>query len=562
MTSARGWIKQRDFENCYLLERLADPLAALAGVNAPVAGLEAYLDLAWHYQLQNHPHDSICGCSVDQVHRDMRYRFDQAELIARGAIRQASAALLAREQGGGDAVAVFNPSFTRKALVSGEVRLADGGAGVALVGDRGRRTAAAIEATRPGRARLCFVADDLEPAGFSFYRIVSGEAACAPAGGGDSIENAYFRLWPSPRGLGVEDKRTASRMELYFEDDGDRGDEYNFDHVHGDRPISSPAALDFEVVEAGPVRQRLRASLRLRVARELAPDRSRRGEATTELPITLVATLYAGLDRIDFEATVDNRACDHRLRAALSTPVAAREALADTSFAVIARPLVSAEPAGTEHRYPTAPHRTFTAVEGEALSVALVGRGLLEAEVRPEPAGSTILLTLLRCVGWLSRSDLGFRRGGAGPELPTPEAQQQGGHRFEFCLISYRGGYLRAEAVQGAQAYAYPPRLLGAPGGALPGRRLALGACDNGRVLFSTARPCRPEGSYRLRAWSISPEREPAGFSFPPRLSVRLVDLAGRPQRQRRLSRAGAGRVELELRPFEIVTFELRRRRR
>ena len=38
----------------------------------------SYYRTAWRYIIENHPHDSICGCSIDQVHRDMHYRFDQA----------------------------------------------------------------------------------------------------------------------------------------------------------------------------------------------------------------------------------------------------------------------------------------------------------------------------------------------------------------------------------------------------------------------------------------------------------------------------------------------------
>jgi mannosylglycerate hydrolase len=94
VTSARTWIKQRDFENCAALERFAEPLAALANALGRGEGLNDYLELAWRMELQNHPHDSICGCSVDQVHRDMRYRFDQAAMIAETVVRRASAAIL------------------------------------------------------------------------------------------------------------------------------------------------------------------------------------------------------------------------------------------------------------------------------------------------------------------------------------------------------------------------------------------------------------------------------------------------------------------------------------
>ncbi len=183
----------------------------------------------------------------------------------------------------------------------------------------------------------------------------------------------------------------------------------------GATALSEPESLTAWVLERGPVRSRISLSLVYRIPAGLVSDRSARTDLTVRSAIELLATLHAGLDRVDFEVTLDNRARDHRLRAALATPVAASEALSDTSFGMVRRSLERAEPPGTEDTYPTAPHRTLTAVESPGLSAALVSRGLYEAEVRRNPDGAAILLTLLRCVGWLSRSDLRTRRGGAGP---------------------------------------------------------------------------------------------------------------------------------------------------
>ena len=178
----------------------------------------------------------------------------------------------------------------------------------------------------------------------------------------------------------------------------------------------------------------------------------------------------------------------------------------DTSFGVIRRPLAPSEPRGTEDIYPTVPHRTFTAVEGAEFSAALASRGILEVEARPEHAGATtILLTLLRCVGWLSRSDLATRRGGAGPELETPDAQELGEHRFEFAVATFRGSYLESGIAATVEAYTSPPRIFS-------GRRddrdaaadLLLG-CNNPRVIFSTARPLARANSYKVRVYSASP---------------------------------------------------------
>ncbi len=79
--SARMWIKQANFACETALERYAEPLSALAAV---LDGRDRRGELrqAWRTLIENHPHDSICGCSVDQVHDEMRTRFDWARQIA------------------------------------------------------------------------------------------------------------------------------------------------------------------------------------------------------------------------------------------------------------------------------------------------------------------------------------------------------------------------------------------------------------------------------------------------------------------------------------------------
>jgi alpha-mannosidase len=302
--------------------------------------------------------------------------------------------------------------------------------------------------------------------------------------------------------------------------------------------------------------------MQFEVPASLAPDRRSRAADSAQLEVALTATLHAGLDRVDFIADVTNRARDHRFRAALRTPIVATDAVHDTSFGVLRRPLAPTEPRGTEDIYPTVPHRTFTALEGAELSAALVSRGILEVEARPERAGSTILLTLLRCVGWLSRSDLATRRGGAGPELGTPDAQEPGEHRFEFAVTTFRGSYVEGDLLQQIEAYTLPPRIF-------PGRRddrdsamVSLLSCNNPRVIFSTARPLGRAKSYKVRVYSASPNPESARFTFHAGHRARLVDLAGRHAKRTGVKRSRDGAITLELKPSEVVTFEVHARPR
>ena len=64
-----------------LLEHWAEPWSALAwlqGQDYP----RAFLWKSWEWLLQNHPHDSIGGCSVDAVHAQMETRFAWSSEIA------------------------------------------------------------------------------------------------------------------------------------------------------------------------------------------------------------------------------------------------------------------------------------------------------------------------------------------------------------------------------------------------------------------------------------------------------------------------------------------------
>lgn len=91
--SSRIPLKQRNQRVERLLARHSEPIAAFAAILSPFAAAQGQLQRfiypshalreSWKLLLQNHGHDSIGGCSIDQVHREMGPRFDQAEQIAR-----------------------------------------------------------------------------------------------------------------------------------------------------------------------------------------------------------------------------------------------------------------------------------------------------------------------------------------------------------------------------------------------------------------------------------------------------------------------------------------------
>jgi alpha-mannosidase len=99
--STRVWIKQRNHACETLLERWAEPFSLFASQAVPrvdpytnrLDQPASILRQAWKLLMKCHPHDSICGCSIDEVHQEMRPRFDQVEQIGEEITRQSLKAI-------------------------------------------------------------------------------------------------------------------------------------------------------------------------------------------------------------------------------------------------------------------------------------------------------------------------------------------------------------------------------------------------------------------------------------------------------------------------------------
>jgi len=187
--STRMWIKQRNTAGEHLLQDVAEPLSAWAWAlgEAYPAG---FLRVAWQHLMHNHPHDSICGCSIDQVHREMVSRFDQSQQIAEGLIAEKlgqlasridTAALAAHEARSAPLV-VFNPgpgprsdlvTCTLEALPGVSEMVITDAAGRLMpmeVIERASKELGAIDLTADVAASMLGMASDGQAMGFSILR--------------------------------------------------------------------------------------------------------------------------------------------------------------------------------------------------------------------------------------------------------------------------------------------------------------------------------------------------------------------------------------------------------
>jgi alpha-mannosidase len=114
------------------LERYAEPLAALHADAWPARLLE----LAWRRLIENSAHDSICGCSHDEVVAQVIGRYAEADQIGSGLVATVLRGIASRVPAGG--WAIVNPSpIDRSDLVELDLAVPASWSSVAVrVGDR------------------------------------------------------------------------------------------------------------------------------------------------------------------------------------------------------------------------------------------------------------------------------------------------------------------------------------------------------------------------------------------------------------------------------------------
>lgn len=522
VNSTRVWIKQENARCERLLLERCEPFDALTGG----AAREDVRSL-WRTLLQNHPHDSICGCSIDPVHDlDMAPRF--ARVLSDGA---ALAARLERALAGdGNAAVVWSAvPWERDAVI-------------ALDG-------------RPTRVRCAAL-------GTAPARRAAGAGVSSPEDG--VIENEAFRVEVALDGsFAVIDRVTGARSGPHgaLLDEGDRGDEYTYSYAGP--TVGTRDLIGTRRTAVAGDRATVTVELELRLPAGLRDDRLARTPELVPCAVRNEISLDAGARRVEVRVVVDNQARDHRLRVLCETGTRSLTHTAGAAFAWLDRETrVAPRPGWIEQ--PTAERAVhdLVAVEGATRGLAVGVDGLREYAVLHD--GRTIAITLLRAVGFLSRGDLSERKGHAGPALATPSAQCIGVREYRYCVVPLGGEATLPRAARQIREWLSPP---------WSGR-----GADAPRSFYSVegdveAQPSAlragPDGTIVARVFNPHGEPTSATLRFArPALEARAVDLR---EGDLGLGNTGLdivrtatppdlvdGALAIRLAPFEIGTYLVR----
>ncbi|MDD5014894.1 MAG: glycoside hydrolase family 38 C-terminal domain-containing protein [Atribacterota bacterium] len=459
------------------LEKYAEPISILSWLNGGKYNSNVLMAV-WKKLLKNHPHDSICGVSIDDVHIDMEKRFSEVIASARKITEDGLRELVLNIDTsscpqGAELFIIFNPSLkTRDKIITIKTK----GNSFKIIDSKGR-----ILANQKGnKDHLHIYADNIPALGYKtiYLRAAPGKytenQTDIPSDKvivkENMLENRYLQVEIKENGsLDVFDKMNKcwyKNLNMMV-DGADAGDEYNYSFPENDLIITNQKIkAEMEVVERSWLKAVIKVSLILPLPESLTDDRKTRSSKLKDFPLVNWLTLEADSPILGFRTEVKNTVKDHRLRVLFPTSIDTEFSFAGTQFDVAKRKIVpeafddrdiSEEVKrviiGAREPQPitTFPHGYFVDINDGKRGVAVLNKGLPEYEILSD--NHTIALTLFRSVGWLTRGDLLTRMGDAGPVIFTPDAQCLRRMTFKYAIYFHQGDHHQARVYQMAEEF-------------------------------------------------------------------------------------------------------------
>lgn len=380
VVSSRYDLKQENDRAQNLWERWAEPLSAIHALEGR-AIRPRYRDVAYLELLRNHAHDSICGCAVEEVHRDMHYRFRQTRTIGQEVVmdclRQDVSCVKAGEHGSEMIFRVYQPlPYEGRATYRLAVDFPEDFKPKYSEGEReyewknsffiydreGREVPYTLHSIERGRivaSATLYKADrynlsinaELTPMGYTEFRVVPAEKGLrtryimGQTTGRLTAENRFLRVQIKDNGtLRLTDKRTGRVFDdlLRYEDGADIGDGWMHIRPSSDSIFFGPGrVLAIEKIADGPTETAFRITTELALPEKTVWEGGELKRSARLQPVTLrtVVRLGAENDFLEVETELDNTVLDHRLQVCFPTDVQTDTYLAGQAFAMLERPV-------------------------------------------------------------------------------------------------------------------------------------------------------------------------------------------------------------------------------
>ncbi len=614
-------LKQANDRASRLLETWAEPLAALALWHAGI-DLRAELRTAWRHLVLNHPHDSICGCSIDEVHREMMPRFEAAQTIACNVATRAAQALqlaaafphrkldvLSRsidwiQDRPPTCLTLWNPTGRPIAeTFLAEILWPDQVAGLRITDAAGRVLPTQVieqephgfrrwrpngNPTRHKGLRFLLAIQPAEPLRACGLTALQIEPTAGPAQLDHTqqtertshraetalaavtvtlniLENDTLRLEVHPdASCDLLHKPTGQtfRRLCTLADSGEAGDSYtHITPVRDEQVLPEPGATALTI--SGPLFCQIEVRTKMRLPASRSADKRGRSPRRTPCPVVVRYSLAAGSPYAHVEIDFANRARDHLLRALF--PTNQPHAAAGLS-ATAAHDHVASVPFAGLKRSPL-PVEWQQTDRGQT-PLWPDGWPQLGWIDLPAPGASLAIVAPGTphydiqpdgtCRVNLLRT-FGYLIWGWEPMYPTPQGQCPGRHRFTFGLYPHTADHVAAQVDAISQTVALAPR-------AILGQPLPAALLENPVVSLSPTalrvtalKPADQGNALVLRILNDTDQPVDATIQVNlPFTRIIEADLLEQPLAANRLARTPTG-VTLPMQPYELVTLLLER---
>ena len=535
------------------LEKVVEPFSALAVLKG-IGIHRGYVKRAYRYLLLNHPHDSIGGCSIDQVHKDMEYRYDQAKEICEALeddyLRQAGRERMYNADHNDDGVlTLFNPlPFDRNEVVTVDIDMKPGypnqysdqafgferiNSFKILNSDGNEIPYRVISIKRGWRRRI---KDQTTPlydvhtvslkvsvpaGGMSEYRIIPSEKPSRyleqMVSGMDYMDNGLVRVDISPNGsVTLTDKKTGRsyQNQLTLVDDGEIGDGWYHANPREDRSVySNSGRCRIEKVEIGPSKCVFRITKEIEVPKDMVIDANSQYRSDDYSVCTAVfdVGLSEGDRFVDVKLKFINRAKDHRVRLAVPTCTEGEKYFADQAFCFCERRVGIDLSTGSYREYDQY-EKSMNGIMGKrdknGEGLAFVSAEGLHECASTDDAEATLFVTLLR----------GFKK----TVMTNGETRGQllGEHSYHFVLIPLDGDVRYSDLLAIKDRIAVPviARYSDIPTAEPVIKPVSDFRVSGKDIRLSVLKPAEcGDGSIAVRVYNASDEASEAVIEFPAR---------------------------------------------
>jgi alpha-mannosidase len=422
----------------------------------------SYIDDIWKNILKNQPHDSICGCSVDEVHKENEHRsmiaFQQIESFIQGISEDYNIQTIQYYKESHRNVfeddqyfSIFNPHpydyngiVEFKLWIKKESPLHNG---FSVKDKQGKIYDVSINevfsdrlfispldyppAFRDGKTYdVTINVKNLKAMTLSTFECIEGINQKVSLNEDTyTIENKHIKVEIKKDGsLKLTSFKTNSVLDgiHQFYSELDSGDSYNYSKPENDKK-------SYAYLSQNPIRKSSKhtqtLTYHLTMSQPAGLDESRQNASASlvESHIKVTLTLHNDQKMVFVKTNIDNKAKNQRLRILYPLHEKIDVTTSDSVFELKKRNAnrIESFQASRLKEVPVVvdPSLSMIICHKSNENFVVYHRGLHEYQVQLNNEFSALNHTIIRSVGYLSRDDFKSRGGAAGPNLKTPEAQ-------------------------------------------------------------------------------------------------------------------------------------------